>query len=350
MGAKSEENMPKEERGVPEVSIIMPAYNIEAYIAKAIESVKHQTFQNWELIIVNDASTDSTYDIIKEIAEEDPRFKIINKEQNEGLSQARNDAIMMAKGKYIVFLDSDDWIDRDFLEKMWQLIKENDVEMVQCGFIIEKPRKKIEENKVEAEMILNSEEAMFELIDNKKVHSAVWGKMIKREFVEPNFPKGKNYEDMFITTLWISKMKKILLSEFSMYHYRKRRSSIIHNDVAKNKMDYLEACKYRSEYYTAHYPERFDEKKRNRYLYHHFVGVAKTIARLEASKEKREAAMRQINEFLNTLPLPEKGELRSKTLRRARAIRKNPRLFTAKLRLLNKLNLRKMFKDRDLYD
>ncbi len=112
------------------VSVIMPAYNVEQYIEKSVLSVMNQTLEDIELIIVNDASTDSTWEKICELADQFPKkIKAINLERNMRQGGARNQGIRAAAGEYIAFVDGDDWIKEDMLEKFYQAISENDADL-----------------------------------------------------------------------------------------------------------------------------------------------------------------------------------------------------------------------------
>lgn len=102
----------------PKVSVIMPAYNAEAYLEESVKSLRNQTFQDWELLLVDDCSKDDTAKLAKEIAKGDSRIKFIQKERNSGSADTRNKGIEMAKGEFISFLDADDLWENDFLEKM----------------------------------------------------------------------------------------------------------------------------------------------------------------------------------------------------------------------------------------
>lgn len=108
------------------VSIITPAYNAEKYIAETIESVLNQTYQNWEMLIVNDCSKDNTERIVQDYIKKDKRIKIINLKQNSGAAVARNEAIKNAKGRYVAFLDSDDIWKKEKLQKQIEFMKRND--------------------------------------------------------------------------------------------------------------------------------------------------------------------------------------------------------------------------------
>ena len=119
------------------VSIIIPAYNAEKYIEQCIDSIISQTYKNIEVIIVNDGSTDNTLAICEKYAKEDKRIKIVKK-KNEGVSKARNDGIKIATGKYIMFIDSDDYIDDDYIEIMHKNIVEKKADLVVSNYTRDK--------------------------------------------------------------------------------------------------------------------------------------------------------------------------------------------------------------------
>ena len=118
----------------PLVSVIIPVYNAEKYIAKCINSLIEQTLQNFEVIVVNDGSTDNTPDILKELAKEDSRIIVIN-QSNQKQGAARNRGLEIAKGKYITFVDADDWLDLDYLERMYQAIIEDKADIAVSGLV-----------------------------------------------------------------------------------------------------------------------------------------------------------------------------------------------------------------------
>ena len=127
------------------VSIIIPVYNVEQYLAQCLDSVINQTYKNIEIICVNDCSLDNSFKILDEYSKNDKRIKIINRENNGGLSAARNTGLDNASGKYIYFLDSDDWIDLDYIEKMLNAAIKNEVEVVLNTNIIEHKLNQIEQ-------------------------------------------------------------------------------------------------------------------------------------------------------------------------------------------------------------
>jgi len=118
---------------IPNVSIIVPIYNVEPYLHRCLDSLVNQTLKDIEIICINDCSPDNSLDILKEYAEKDERINIINFEKNQGVSVARNTGIEIAKGEYIGFVDSDDYVDLDFYEKLYKKARETDADMVKAS-------------------------------------------------------------------------------------------------------------------------------------------------------------------------------------------------------------------------
>ena len=120
----------------PKVSVIVPVYNVEKYLKRCLDSLINQTLKDIEIIVVNDGSTDNSLDILNKYAENDSRIKVIDKE-NSGVSDCRNIAMKQMKGKYIMFVDSDDWIDNNALEIMYTKIEEEKSDVVMCTYMRE---------------------------------------------------------------------------------------------------------------------------------------------------------------------------------------------------------------------
>ena len=120
----------------PLVSVIIPVYNVERYLAQCLDSVSHQTYQNLEIICVNDGSRDGSPDILRRYADEDARIQVIDK-ANGGVSRARNDALDCARGEYIMFVDSDDWVEPDACENAVNAMREYDADIVMWSYVSE---------------------------------------------------------------------------------------------------------------------------------------------------------------------------------------------------------------------
>lgn len=202
------------------VSIIVPAYNVEDYIQKCLESLVNQTLQEIEIIVVNDGSTDQTKSRIEKFMLAYPeKIKYLEK-VNGGLSSARNYGLPSANGKYIGFVDSDDYIESDMFEKMYQKAEEENSDMVECDFIWEYENKqKIDTGKIYS----NKKEAFL------YARVVAWNKLIRRETLEKaniKFPEGLRYEDTEFFYKLLPSLNKISFVKKPLVHYIQRSNSI----------------------------------------------------------------------------------------------------------------------------
>lgn len=202
------------------VSIIVPIYNVEKYLNRCLESLVNQTLKDIEIILVNDGSTDNSGKIAKEYAEMyTEKIKYLEKE-NGGLSDARNFGIPYATGEYIAFLDSDDYIEKNAYEEMYNKAKEGNFDYVECDFIWEYPNK----SKKDKRICYNNNK---EMLVNARV--VAWNKLIKRKILEENalkFPKGLRYEDVEFTYKLIPYLKNTAYVDKEFVHYVQRANSI----------------------------------------------------------------------------------------------------------------------------
>ena len=218
------------------VSIIVPFYNVENYIEKCLQSLVNQTLEDVEIILVNDGSQDGTKEIAKQFVEKYPNKIIYLEKENGGLSDARNYAIPYAKGEYIAFLDSDDYVETNMYEEMYNKAKEENLDYVECDFLWEYPDKTLESKGKQ----YNNKKEMF-------IHTRVvaWNKLIKREIVQDNhleFPKGYRYEDVefFYKLLPLIHHYGIVQKPFIHYVQRENSISNVQNTRTKEIIDILE--------------------------------------------------------------------------------------------------------------
>ena len=232
------------------ISVIVPVYNVDNYLRKCIDSLIVQTLKDIEIILVNDGSTDESIDICEEYKLKDNRIKVIHKE-NGGLSDARNKGIDIAKGKYISFVDSDDWINPQMLEKLYILASKYEADIVQGDYIKAYDEDIIVNNMSENIIKYNAEQILDELYSgNYTKNIVVWNKIYKRElFNDIRFPKGKLHEDEFTTYKILHKANLIIDSNIPIYYYRQREGSIMNSDFNIKRLDLLEALKERREYF-----------------------------------------------------------------------------------------------------
>ena len=221
---------------MPKVSVIVPVYNVEKYIAKNLESLVNQTLKDIEIIIVNDGTKDNSMKSVKEFATRNPKKIVCLEKQNGGLSDARNYGIPYAKGEYIAFLDSDDYVELDMYEKMYELAKKENSDMVECDFYWEYPSK----IKIDTGEIYTNQKEMLE-----KIRVVAWNKLIKRKILEESqitFPVGYQYEDAEFTYKLVPYLKKVSFLKKPCVHYIQREGSISNsqNERTKEIFDVLE--------------------------------------------------------------------------------------------------------------
>lgn len=230
------------------VSVIIPVYNTESYLRDCLESVLEQTYRNIEIIVVNDGSTDSSDKIINKYALKDGRIRKINKE-NGGLSSARNVAIDISTGEYIVFLDSDDCLEKTFIEELVGKIESYNLDFISCRENINGMAKTFKGNV----SIYERDEAVFRYFKGDlSVPESCCLKMYKSElFSKIRFPLGKIHEDTFITYKIIENSSRIGYYHYNGYVVNQRNGSITRSPYTEKNYNKVEACCEMMKYYSA---------------------------------------------------------------------------------------------------
>lgn len=206
------------------VSIIIPVYNVEKYLPQCLDSVCKQTYTNLEIIVVDDESLDNCGKIADEYAEKDDRMKVLHI-QNKGAAGARNRALDTCTGEYVMFVDSDDWLEDDAIEKMIVAITTADADIVQCQYMDEytygaQKHTYIEENHVGDKMLF------VETMIRKWEYIINCNKIYRRKLVARlRFPEGRCIDDEFYTYRAVLKAEKIVCITDYLYHYRQRKNS-----------------------------------------------------------------------------------------------------------------------------
>lgn len=222
------------------ISIIIPVYNTEMYIKRCLQSILTQTYQNFEIIIVDDGSTDRSIEICKEFALKSRKIKILHIE-NSGVSAARNIGIRHSTGNYICFIDSDDFIDCFLFEKVISCFTMYNCDMVKFGATIVHNS----ENKIVYDVkncnveIFNTSNALQEYFygNEKKLKVQVWSGVYRKElFKNIEFPIGKAYEDSYVTPHLIVKSEIIVYLDYPGYFYYMRSASIMHTGLTESKI------------------------------------------------------------------------------------------------------------------
>lgn len=222
------------------VSIIVPVYNVEKYIEKCLSSLASQTYDSLEFILVSDGSKDGSDVICKRFAAADKRFRYFRKE-NEGVSAARNYGISRARGEYYLFVDSDDYIDSDMVEKMTAVMKKENADIVQCFYRIEF-KFGFMMRRAPSYQVMDQLSALTQLLKNTKVNNYPWGKLYRASvFENVEFPaKWRVFEDVCTVFKLFLNADVIVTMPNRFYHYVQRKGSFMNtNGIFSMDMDTL---------------------------------------------------------------------------------------------------------------
>ena len=236
------------------ISIIIPVYNVEQYLDDCIRSVQTQTYQNIEIILVDDGSTDQSGSMCDTYAGLDDRIRVIH-QPNQGLSAARNTGFAASEGAYIALVDSDDVISPIYIQTLYDMLKNHNADIAACEYTQN-------EEELDTQYILDHDKAYK--IDaptmlrqwhgkRKRVETVAWNKLYKREILESMspeiFPTGKTHEDVYTSHLFVEKASGIVITDRKLYYYRKRDNSISRKRTKESIRQDLEAQQARLAYF-----------------------------------------------------------------------------------------------------
>ena len=220
------------------VSVIVPVYNVENYLRQCIESLLKQTYSNLEIILIDDGSTDKCGEICDEYAIADERIRVFHTE-NRGISAARNAGLDAAKGDYIGFVDSDDWIEPEMYELLLNAAKQKNADVSVCGSWYEYHSNSEEANINNIEY--HGKDCLKALVE-RKFRTAVWNKLFQRRlFDSVRFPEGRSFEDLAIMHLVFSNVNLVVSVDKLLYHYRQRSNSMVKTYSARVLLDLADA-------------------------------------------------------------------------------------------------------------
>jgi len=218
------------------ISVIVPVYNVETYLEECLDSIQNQTYTDFEVLLVNDGSTDGSQAICERYCQADKRFRLMN-QTNQGLSAARNKGVEISTGEYIVFVDSNDVIKINYLEKLMQYMTE-DVDIVECIFTVKK-MEFLDEN-IETTTIIfegDSNEAV-KFFPNHTLNVNAVTKLYRREIVEAvPYIDGVIFEDVYCGIGMLKYIRKIIKIDYKGYYYRQRQASIMHRTFTPKNLD-----------------------------------------------------------------------------------------------------------------
>lgn len=239
------------------VTIIIPVYNILSFLDKCLDSVCKQTYKELEIILVDDGSTDGSAIACDQWSSTDNRIKVYHK-KNGGLSDARNYGLSKATGSYIIYLDGDDWIATNAVEKLVHTAQEYHADFIQAGYYYAYENYLLVYNEPTNIIEYNKENALKELISNGRIKNFVWGSLIKRELaLQVPFIKGRYFEDSFWKYQIMELSNKFVYVAIPLFYYRQRPQSISGSFTLKN-IDLLIGIEKRLQFIQKNYPQLFN--------------------------------------------------------------------------------------------
>lgn len=274
------------------ISIVVPIYKVEAYIHECVDSLLSQTYQNLEIILVDDGSPDTCPAICDDYAKQDSRVKVIH-QQNGGLSAARNSGIKAADGAYITFVDSDDYVDQRFVEELVHCIKQTDADIVCCGIsVIGSGRTLITAPK---ETACFTDDRISLLVRQQGTGDYYMNKLYKRELLDGfELPVGKLFEDIFSMHFLFAKANKVAWLNQTLYFYRINETGISHSRVLNPRfIDFVRGNRAQYQFIAETFPafEKLSARK-----YAGAVTHAATVYMQKAQPEKLRALLDVLSE------------------------------------------------------
>ncbi len=247
----------------PLITVVIPVYNVESFLKECLISVMHQTYDNLEILAVNDGSTDTSRAVMEPLAEQDARIQILDK-PNGGLSDARNFGIAHAKGEYICFIDGDDTIADTYVEKMYDALKDGaDISACDMEYVYEDGHREYSSG---GDFTQSSVKEMPSLI---RINNSACNKLFRTAlFDEIQYPKGKLYEDLATVPIQIYRSESVVKVNEPLYFYRQRSGSIQHkiDERVFHIYDAIDRCR---DYVISHgnEPEVLEEIKHMYIIY-----------------------------------------------------------------------------------
>lgn len=233
------------------ISVIIPVYNSEKYLNKCVDSVVSQTFSDYEIILVDDGSTDDSCRICDQYNKAHDNIVVLH-QKNGGPSVARNEASKMARGEYITFIDSDDYVTNDYLETLYSglILNDADISSVLMTEITEEEKPNIRNKSLDV-FVMTGREALLDVLYQKNLDTTPCGMLFKRQIVLDNpFPIGRYHEDDFTMFKYFESAVKVVICKQIKYFYVQHESSIMHVKSDKIMMDEIDASENLVKYFS----------------------------------------------------------------------------------------------------
>lgn len=267
----------------PPVSVVVPIYNVEKYLDRCVQSILSQTYNNLEIILVDDGSPDHCGRMCDNYAKKDARVKVIHKD-NGGLSDARNAAIDIATGEYILCIDSDDYVHHNLVMTLVESSQHNNADIAVAGYqnVLE-GEGPVDLNRPMANTdirALDAQDALEIMLYQKHVTNSAWGKLYRRSLfgTDIRYPKGKLCEDLATTYRLFGRAKKIAICSAKLYFYLQRPTSIINSPFKEDRADALKFAEEQLLFVKHNFPEIQKAAENRVFMEAVFITSAMTIA------------------------------------------------------------------------
>lgn len=245
------------------ISVIVPVYQVENYLNQCIESIIEQTYTNLEIILIDDGSKDNCPQICDDWSIKDKRIKVIHK-KNGGLSDARNVGLDIAKGKYIAFIDSDDWVDSRYIELLYNSLIKSEADISACSIQKVYDADSVDPYNLNPKLqLVTPKEAIKDILYDRRFKTVAWNKLYSKEILSgERFIVGRIHEDEFFSYKVFDKDQKLVFVDASLYKYRQRSGSIMSSPSLKH-LDLLDAYLNRIKFLENNYTDLASKDKLN---------------------------------------------------------------------------------------
>lgn len=250
---------------LPLISVIVPVYRVEAYLDKCISSIVNQTYQNLEIILVDDGSPDNCPAMCDAWAEKDSRIRVIHQE-NQGGGAARNAGLDAASGELIAFVDSDDYISLDMYEIMLTILRKTNASIVECSYMAVEDDCPLLSAHATIKMY-STEDALYANLYNTACQQVIWNKLYRKKTIGTiRFVAGKTIDDEYFTYRVIGNAKNVAVISDILYFYRQHDGSVMHQNYSLKRLDAVAACIERCNYLSNYYPALTSDAKINLWI------------------------------------------------------------------------------------
>lgn len=243
----------------PLISVIVTVYKVEEFLPLCLESIQGQTYRNLEILLIDDGSPDNCPAICDAYGAKDARIKVIHK-KNKGVADTRNVGLDNARGKYLLFIDGDDSVDSRYVEYLYQMLTEKDVDIAACAWqdVRWKEVEQVQSSPLDPEktIVWNKQEALQAMLYQVPIDCALWAKLYRRELFDGiRMPVGKQYEDMNASYRLFERVQCVSYNPYPGYRYLLRDNGIMRGDFSERKMDLIDFAEELKNTFPSRYPQ-----------------------------------------------------------------------------------------------